>query len=44
MIEIDNSVGVEKGVKEIKVDGIIIPGNMLPLTEKAVCKVKVIMG
>jgi cellobiose phosphorylase len=44
MIEVDNNEGFQKGVKEIQVDGKIISGNVLPLTEKTVCRVKVVMG
>ena len=44
IIEVDNRNGVEKGIKEIAVDGIKINGNVLPLTSEKVCKVKVIMG
>ena len=44
IIEVDNKNCVEKGVSEIFVDGYKIIGNILPLTTRKVCKVKVIMG
>jgi cellobiose phosphorylase len=44
MIEVDNSKGVEKGIKEIIVDGTKINGNILPISNGKVCKVKVVMG
>ncbi len=44
IIEVDNSNGVEKGIKEILVDGTRINGNTLPVSKEILCKVKVIMG
>ncbi len=44
IIHVDNSGGFEKGVKEIFVDDERITGNILPLSEKEVCEVRVIMG
>lgn len=44
IIEVENFEGLQKGVKEIEVDGKIIAGNILPLTKEKSCKVKVIMG
>jgi cellobiose phosphorylase len=44
IIEVDNTAGFQKGVKKIEIDGQLIEGNILPLTEKAMCKVKVVMG
>jgi len=44
LIQIDNSGGFQKGVKEIQVDGTIIEGNILPLSKNKNCVVKVIMG
>ena len=44
-IEIDNTAGVSKGVKEILVDGKAIEGNIVPTAaEGASVNVKVIMG
>lgn len=44
-IEIDNTAGVSKGVKEILVDGKAIEGNIVPTaSEGAQVAVKVIMG
>jgi cellobiose phosphorylase len=44
IIEIENPYGVEHGVTEIRVDNKIIEGNILPLSVKNTCYVKVIMG
>jgi len=44
IINVENNGGFQKGVKEIEVDGKLISGNILPLTEKAICEVKVVMG
>lgn len=44
IIEVDNSGGFQKGVKEIQVDGKIIEGNILPVYNHKNCIVKVIMG
>jgi cellobiose phosphorylase len=43
-IEVENPNSVEHGVKSIYVDGVEINGNVLPITEKKMCNVKVIMG
>jgi len=44
-IEIDNKAGVEKGVKELYVDGEIVYGNLIkPHSDGKVHKVKVTMG
>jgi cellobiose phosphorylase len=44
IIDIDNSEGVEHGLDSIWVDGVQIPGNVLPLTDADICIVKVIMA
>lgn len=44
IIEVENNSGFQKGIKEIRVDGHLIEGNILPLTTKEVCEVKVVMG
>ncbi|MEI6059201.1 MAG: glycosyl transferase family 36 [Bacteroidota bacterium] len=44
LIEVNNSGGFQKGVKEIQVDGHIISGNILPVCYGKICLVKVTMG
>lgn len=44
LFEINNQAGVEKGVKQVIVDGIAISGNIVPATNNPICTVKVIMG
>jgi len=44
-IEVKNPDGVSTGVKQIKVDGTVIDGTILPVVEKGkTCEVEVIMG
>jgi len=43
-IMVDNSAGLERGVKEVQVDGQPIQGNLIVPTGKDFCSVKVIMG
>ncbi|MCL1877373.1 MAG: glycosyl transferase, partial [Defluviitaleaceae bacterium] len=43
-ITVDNSVGVEKGVKKITVNGKEIDGNVLPVSDGETYKVEVKMG
>lgn len=44
-ITVDNTAGVEKGISEIKVDGKIIRGNVIPIdSNKSSYDVNVIMG
>ena len=44
-IQVENSDGVEKGVKEVKIDGKALPNNIIPPQEKgSTHKVKVTMG
>jgi len=43
-ITVENPQHVEKGVKEIFVNGTRIDGNVLPLTDSKECTIKVIMG
>jgi cellobiose phosphorylase len=43
-IEVENPDHIEYGVREIVADGAKIQGQVLPLSPKAVCHVKVIMG
>ena len=45
IIEVDNSAGVEKGVKAVTVDGQTMAGNVLPvLAEGETAHVRVVMG
>jgi cellobiose phosphorylase len=44
VIEVANPDGVESGVKDIFVDDKKIDGNILFISDKKICKVKVIMG
>jgi len=44
LIEVNNNGGFQKGVKEIFIDGNPIEGNVLPITNKPVCEVKIVMG
>jgi cellobiose phosphorylase len=44
IIDIENSEGIENGVDSIRVDGEKIRGKVLPLTDKDICMVKVIMA
>ncbi len=44
VIEVENPSGVERGLKSITIDGEEIEGNILPISKKEICKVKVIMG
>ncbi|MDD4646406.1 MAG: hypothetical protein PHY99_10510 [Bacteroidales bacterium] len=44
LIHVVNPLGKESGVKEIMVDGKLISGNILPLSEAQICKVEVVMG
>lgn len=44
-ITVDNTAGVEKGISEIRVDGKVIPGNVIPAHNSKSCyEVNVIMG
>ncbi len=43
-IFVENPDGVESGVKEIRMDGLPVEGQVLPLCTKAVCQVAVRMG
>jgi cellobiose phosphorylase len=44
IIEVDNSKHAENGVECIIIDGNEIDGNIIPVSDKPVCNVKVIMG
>lgn len=45
VIEVDNAVGVEKGVASVTVDGQAMAGNVLPvLAEGETARVRVVMG
>lgn len=44
MFEIENPEQVEKGVKEVYCDGQLVEGNILDISDKEICHVKVIMG
>lgn len=43
-IEIDNTAGVQKGIRKLLINGNESPGNKLPLTTEEEVNVKVIMG
>jgi cellobiose phosphorylase len=43
-IEIVNRDNVSKGVKELWVDGKVVSGSKIPLTNNKTCQVKVVMG
>ncbi|WP_163712257.1 GH36-type glycosyl hydrolase domain-containing protein [Mangrovibacterium lignilyticum] len=43
-IEVSNPDSVMKGLKELWVDGQKVDGNLVPVTDKTTCDVKVIMG
>jgi cellobiose phosphorylase len=43
-INIANPKGVSKGVKEMKVNGTVVKGNIIPVSESEVCHVEVILG
>lgn len=43
-IEVQNPNHFSNGIKEIKVDGIKIEGNKIPVQQKEYCEVKVVMG
>ena len=43
-IEIQNPQNISKGVNEILVDSVKIQGNKIPVMEKDICKVVVILG
>lgn len=44
IIEVENPGNVEYGVKSISVDGKLITGNVLPIVDKDIVNVKVVMG
>jgi len=44
VIEVDNAQHVESGVVSVTVDGEEIEGNVVPVSDKPVCNVKVVMG
>lgn len=44
VITVENPEGRESGIKSIEVDGKLISGNILPLTNEEKCNVRVIMG
>ncbi|MCK5849872.1 MAG: hypothetical protein KAH23_03075 [Kiritimatiellae bacterium] len=43
-IKFDNSAGVCTGIKSIVVDGVEVQGNLVPLSKKRTCSMKVVMG
>jgi cellobiose phosphorylase len=43
-IRVSNPEGVERGVREIRVEGKTIEGNRLPVSEAKTCRVEVILG
>lgn len=43
-IQVKNPANVQKGVKEIRVDGKLIEGNIIPITDSREVHVEVIMG
>jgi cellobiose phosphorylase len=44
IIHVSNPAGVQSGVKEIRVDGKLIDGSVLPLSEAGLCRVEVALG
>jgi cellobiose phosphorylase len=44
VIQVLNPQSKQRGVKEIRVDGQVIEGNVLPLTGREQCQVEVLMG
>jgi len=44
LIHVRNPLGKERGVTEIRVDGKIITGNILPLVKSDICEVEVLLG
>lgn len=44
IIHVSNPDGVQRGVREIRADGILLQGIVLPLTDSAVCRVEVLLG
>jgi cellobiose phosphorylase len=44
IIDVDNGAGVESGIKEIYVDGEKLNSNIIPVSQKEICHIKVIMG
>ncbi len=43
IIEVENPDGADHGVKNISIDGNKISGNILPISDKTTCRVKVLM-
>lgn len=43
IIEVENTGGAEKGIRQLFVDGTEIAGNLIPVSGSEVCKVKVVM-
>jgi cellobiose phosphorylase len=43
-IKVENPDNVSKGVKELRINGVFVEGNRIPLQEKADCEVMLIMG
>jgi cellobiose phosphorylase len=44
IIEVENPQHVENGIESITVDGEVIEGKIIPVSDKPVCSVKVVMG
>ena len=44
IIHVHNPEGVQRGVKQIQVDGVRLQGNVLPLADSEVCRVEVVLG
>jgi cellobiose phosphorylase len=44
VIQVHNPAGVQQGLKQIKLDGKTIDSNILPVSDKGVCHVEVVMG
>jgi len=44
IVEVDNTAGVERGIKSMMANGVQINGNVLPICKDKICNVKVVMG
>jgi cellobiose phosphorylase len=44
IVHVLNPGGVQRGIRELRADGLILSGNVLPVCENEVCVVEVVMG
>ena len=44
IIEVENPYGIEHGLSSIIIDGVEIEKNILPISKKEICHVKIVMG